>query len=119
MVNIKGAIAGIIAFVVVLVIVFTFISNSTGDLTRATDSVTDANNCSDGTDTEGTTLKYNASNGYCYNTSAGNDTQMYLAEQYDLPLNSLFGSSGMLMMIMMASILLLIIGISLKFKLKK
>jgi len=112
--NIKVLLTALIFLIVTIVVVFTFVGNSAGELNTAEESITDANNCSSHTDLgEGTKAIYNTTDDTCY---SGNSTgeKLYLAGQYDLPLNTLFGTSGVLMLVMMASIMIFIVVISLK-----
>lgn len=99
----------IIIIVVAIVVLFSIIGGTANDLTDAADSITDANNCSEGTDTTGAELTYNISSGYCLNSSGGNQ---YVAGQYDLPLNGLFDASGVVLLILMAVLFMIILGIA-------
>lgn len=100
-------ITAIVIIIVTIVVLFNIIGNTAGDLTDAADSITDANNCSEETDNTGVKLTYNSTDGYCLNSSGG---EVYLAGQYDLPLNTLFGSGSIVMLILMAVLFLVILG---------
>jgi hypothetical protein len=104
MVDVKKVAVGVILLVVFVILIFQLVGNSAGDLTSAAESITDANNCSDGTDSTGATFTYNQSSKFCVNST---DDKVYLAGQIDLPLNTLFGSGGILMLIFMAVILII------------
>ena len=108
--NIKVVVIALVTLLVAFIVIFSIIGGSSGELRASADSITDANNCSDGTDTTGTTLGYNFTTKYCSN-STGND--LYVAGQYDLPLNALFSRSGVVLLIFMAAILIFLIGIGL------
>lgn len=109
-----GIAIGIISVIIVVVIIFSFVGTSSSNLITGANSITDANNCSEDTysDSTGVELTYNITDKYCYNSTG---SALYVAGQYDLPLNSLFSSSGVLLIMLMASILILIIGITIKF----
>lgn len=94
-----------------IVLVFIVLVSSLGSLaptiTDAAESITDANNCSESTDSAGVELTYNLTNGYCYNSTG---TNLFLAGQYDLPLNGLFSSSGVMVLILMVGFLVSVVG---------
>lgn len=101
-------IVGVVLLIVAIIIIFSFIGGSSAELTSAADSITDANNCSEGTD-----LVYNISDKYCYNSTGTN--QIYEAGQYDLPLNTLFSSTGVVLLVLMAAFLIFVVVLVLKF----
>lgn len=105
--DIKKVAVGLLLLIIFVILLFQIVGSSAFDLRNAADSVTDANNCSLGTDAAGETLTYNYTNKFCQNSSGG---QAYLAGQYDLPLNSLFGRSSVLLLIFMAVVLIIAVG---------
>lgn len=109
-INLKVIIVTVVALILAFVITFNIIGNSSTTLTSAADSITDANNCSEGTDTTGTAQTYNFTDKNCYNTTS----VTYTAGQYDLPLNTLFSRGGVVILVFMAMILiaLVIIGLT-------
>ncbi len=112
MVDIKKVVVGILLLIVFVILLFSLIGGTAGDLTNAADSVTDANNCSLGaSDSPQGLLTYNITDKFCYNAST---QAVYLAGQFDLPLNSLFSSGGVLMLIFMVAIFLIAIFTVLK-----
>ena len=112
-VNMKGLLVAILLVIIAFIVIFNFVGTSSTELTTAAESITDANNCSESTthDSTGAALTYNQTSKYCIN-STGND--VFLAKQYDLPLNSLFGASGVALLVLMASILIFLIVLALK-----
>ena len=108
----KGFLIALVLVIVLFIVVFSIIGGTAENLTDAGDSITDANNCSLGTDAVGSKLVYNISDKYCHNSSG---YQEYVAKQYDLPLNTLFSSSGVVLLILMASLLIVLIILALKF----
>ena len=106
----------VILIIVAVVVIFQFVGTSSSDLAAAGNSITDANNCSEEVnssvyDSTGAVLTYDQSTKYCQN-STGDD--FYVAGQYDLPLNGLFGSSGVAFLVMMAAILVFVVVLLLK-----
>lgn len=116
MLDANKMILGIIFLVVIIVVAMSFIGSSSKELTDAADSITDANNCSLGSDASGT-FWYNITDKFCYNSTnvRANATSLYEARQFDLPLNSLYSRTGVVLLVMMAALLLVLIGVSLKF----
>lgn len=101
-------ITAIIMMIVGIIVIFSIIGGMSSSIKEGAESITDANNCSLGKDANSAELEYNITNKYCYNTT-GNVTargNVYLAGQYDLPLNSLYGSSGVVILILMAVLLI-------------
>jgi len=109
--NTKTLTTSIILLIVAIIVVFNIVGNTSTNLQGGAESITDANNCSGGVDGTGTTLYYNISDKYCYNSTTGREG---LAGQYDLPLNTLFSPSGIVLLVFMASILILMFMLSLK-----
>ena len=113
----------IIMAIIGIVIIFNIVGNSATTIIDSADSITDANNCTEDkvTDTNSVALFYNYSDKYCYNVSPGSDGgKQYLAGQYDLPINTLFGRSSVALLVFMGMLLLVIIGVALAIgKIKK
>ena len=110
-INTKVILISIVSLVVFIILIFSLIGDTSSDLIDAADSVTDANNCSLGSDTVGTALTYNLTNKFCTNTTG---SSLYLAGQYDLPLNSLFSNNGIILLILMAGLFILILVVVMK-----
>ena len=111
--KISKAFMPVLIAIIAIIVIFNLVGSSSTQLTGGGDSITDANNCSEGVDNNDVALVYNITDKYCYNTSpdetGGKDS---IAEQYDLPLNSLFSSNGIVLLILMAAVLLTIISIA-------
>ena len=105
MVNLK-IISTITAVIIAVVIIFTFVGGSGKTITDAGNTITNANNCSESVDGAGIPHVWNETSRLCDNSTGGNVT----AALYNLPLNTLFGGSGVLILILMSMILLLVIG---------
>lgn len=113
----KGKIiAKIVMVVVAIVLVISVLGGMSEQLKTAGHSISDANNCSEATDTNfaAAGAVYNHTDGYCYNTTANGGGKGYLAKQYDLPINTLFGANGAVLFIIMAFMLLFIVFLALK-----
>lgn len=109
----------VIGSIILIVLILSVIANLNSSLGDGADSITDANDCSTRSDTNGNALIYNITDKWCYNTtaSAGNTTgAVILAGQYDLPLNTLFGRTGVTLLIVMAGLFILLISVALKKK---
>ncbi len=106
----------IVLLVVALVVAMTFIGSSSKELTDAADSITEANNCSEGEDNAGIKEYLNVTDGTCHNSTG---TIPNARGDYDLPLNSLFSSSGVVLLVLMAALLIFLIALSLGFFKKK
>ncbi len=105
----------IILVIVSIIIIFSFVGDSSTELVNSANSITDANNCSRGVDAAGVTLFYNITDKFCYNTTpdatGGKDS---IAGQFDLPLNTLFSSSGVVLLVLMAMLLVFVIVVIIK-----
>ena len=110
-VDVKKVVIGLVLMIVFIILVFLLVGNSAESIIDAADSVTDANNCSLGSDAAGIPLSYNFTDKTCGNSTDGG---LYTAGQFDLPLNSLFGRSGVLLLVFMAVILIVSIVVVLK-----
>lgn len=110
-----GVITGIIFIVILIVVILNIISGMSTSITDAGDAVTNPNNCSDANDVNfgNTPAVYNITDGYCYNDSSVGGGKGYEALEYQLPLRTLYGSSGVILLVLMASLLILLIGVSL------
>lgn len=99
-----------IAFLVIgILIAFAFMDGISKPMINAGDNATGQNNCSDSIDGLGVPLNYNASDGYCYNSSATTSPQVHPAKVYSLPLSSMFSSSGIIFLVVMAGVLITLI----------
>lgn len=104
----------VLTMIIAVIIIFQFVGTSSDDIVDAADSITDATNCSDGEGVNGEAMFYNASLDLCVNDTPDVGDENYsirnsTALDYDLPLNSLFSSSGVLILILMAGILIFIV----------
>ena len=97
----KKIMVGVILLIVFIILIFQLVGNSAPELTDAADSITDANNCSTGSDSTGTPLSYNFTSKGCFNSTGD---ELYTAGQFDLPLNALFGRSSVLLLVFMVVI---------------
>lgn len=113
MIDVKKVVIGVVLLIVAIILIFLIVGNSAGDLIDAADTITEANNCSLGEGNDGVAFTYNATDKSCYNSTPAQAAQ-YVALQYDLPLNTLFGKSSILMLIFMAVILIISITIVIK-----
>lgn len=111
MVDIKKVAVGVLLLIIFIILIFQLVGSSAADLRNAADSVTDANNCSTGTDSTGVPLVYNFTDKTCGNSTVGG---IYTAGQIDLPLNTLFGRSSVLLLIFMAVIFIIAIITTIK-----
>ena len=118
----KVWIATIFGIVIVVILLFSIIGGTSSTMIDSARSITDANNCSLGTDNGTYTLQYNYSSKWCegWNDTAKNRINPYYAAlQTDLPLNSLFAETGVIFIAFMAALLIGIIAYVLGVKLKK
>lgn len=104
----KGFIVAILTTIIAVVVIFNFIGTASSNLIDSADSITDANNCSEGVDATGTPLVYNYTDKTCGNSTANG---LYTAKQYDLPLNTLFSRSGVTLLITMSGLLITLIAL--------
>lgn len=100
-----------ILVIISIITIFYVIGNMSGNIMGAGESITDANNCTEGTDAVNSEYYYNFSDSYCYNSTG---QQVYVAGQYDLPLNGLFSGTGVIVLMLMAVVLLFSIKFSLQ-----
>ena len=107
MVDMKKVLVGLLLLVIFIILVFQFLGSSATDLRDAADSVTDANNCSLHSQ-EGEIGIYNFTDKVCYNGTSGGQA-LYTAKQFDLPLSTLFGRSGVLLLIFMSVMLIMVV----------
>ena len=98
----------VIMIVVTIVILFSILGGTQGELVNAGDSITKANNCTLSKDTGGGAMTYNKTSDVCQNSSGGIDP--VTPDKYRLPLNGLFGSTGVVLLILMAVLFLIILG---------
>ena len=111
--EIKAKIMTVLTVILGIVVLFLVIGNLAPTIAESGDSITDANNCSEYDDANGNALEYNITDKYCYSGNATGN-KIGLAGQYDLPLNSLFGRSGVILTIVMISLFIGIITLALK-----
>lgn len=110
-VDIKKVIIGVILVIVLILVYFNIVGSTATDIQGSADSITDANNCSLGTDLDGIKLTYNITDKFCYNSTIA---PLYLAGQFNLPLNSLFGRNSVIILSLMAGLFIVIMFIVLK-----
>lgn len=103
----------VIMVIITVIIVMNIIGHTAGPLKEGADGITEAHNCSEGEDNTGATLTYNSSNGFCLNSTGDKE---YAAGYYDLPMNSLFGKTGVVFLCLMAGLLIGLITLVLKFR---
>ena len=113
--DIKKAIVPIVLIIISIIVILTFVGSSASTIVDGGTTITTANSCASNTGTNGEALTFNLTNYNCDNSSD------FGVATYDdrLPLNVLFGGSGVLILILMAGILILIIGLVLKRGLKQ
>ncbi len=109
----KAIMITVISIIVAILLIFNITSESANSLKNASSSITDANNCSISLGNNSEQLVYNESTKFCDNESG---TPYYTAGETDLPLASLFASTGILMLILMAAILIFSVKIILSKK---
>lgn len=105
----KTLIPIVVSVLIAVIVIFSFIGNASSSMKESSDSITTANNCSQFSGTDGSAYIYNATSGSCHNTSSD---VIATARLKTLPLNSLFNSSGVIWLIVMAAVLILLIGAS-------
>ena len=103
--NPKNMLVGVLGIVLTVIILFIIVGGMSNTVVDSARSITDANNCSDGS------LLYNQTSKYCMNSTGNN---LYLAKQYDLPLSDLFGESGIALIALMAGLLVTIIVLAIR-----
>lgn len=111
----NSVMVGIVTLIVAIIIIFNVVGNSANNITDAADAVQYATNCSDGVGVNGESLYYNSTLDLCVNDSkTGANCRNSTATHYNLPIESLFGASGVLLLVFMAGLLLFVVRIVLK-----
>lgn len=99
--EVKQLVIYVVLGIIALVTIFYVVGSLAPTIQTSSNVIQYPNNCSDGTDNTGTKLAINYTTLYCANSSGAD---LYLAKLYQLPLVSLFSSSGVLMIILMIGI---------------
>ena len=108
---------GLLGLVILVVVVFSLIGNTTSDISAGADSIYYASNCTEGKDNASLTLTYNITDGNCYgwNDTAQNMRHIYYdATEYNLPLKGLFSSTGVVVLVLMAGLMIFLISVVLR-----
>ena len=99
----KALITGIVLVIVAIIVIFTIVGNTAADIKDASESITDANNCTDGSDAAGTAWFYNSTGVSCANATNGS---IYPAGYNRLPLSNLFATNSVIILVFMSAIFL-------------
>lgn len=96
----------IVSIIITFIVLLTAIAGMTGVLSASTNSI--YNDCSSYTGVNGETLTDNGVNASCNNATDNN----VVTYQSDMPLTSMFRTSGIAPLIVIAGILLALIGVA-------
>ena len=105
----KKTLTAIIGVIVIFITVFSILSATSDSVKVAASSASVPNNCSSMTNS---TYNYNATDGKCYDRTGA--SYSFSAATYALPLAGLFASSGVVLLIVFAAILLIVIKMAMR-----
>jgi len=108
-----GMMIAVIMVILAVILIFQIVGGSANTMINATYELTDATSCEDNVGNQSEQLYYNTSSGNCHNIS-GEETGIYYEQDYDLPLENLFSSSGVVLIVFMASIFIFVIVLMLR-----
>lgn len=98
-----------------IVIAFNILGNTSDTLIDGSNEITYADRCAETRDSVGTAYFFNLSDKYCWNST----DKVALATYYTLPLFGLFTSSGVVLLVVMAAILIALIFFALRYVKRK